>query len=93
MNRPYINPRAPVKEVNLDPLNIYRPASIADLITSGMYGATLEKALHHYFAGAQRGEVFAGVGIATLMWRADLAIAQLEARILRARLGELGVEA
>jgi hypothetical protein len=68
------------------------PADMADLISSGWSGAELERMLHAYFPRAQRGEVYTAVGVAIALLKADLALAELEARILRQQLVETGVE-
>ena len=66
---------------------------LAALLISGARGATLEKMLHERFPRAPRGVVFSGIGIAMTWHRGDLAVAQLEARILRHRLAEAGIRA
>jgi hypothetical protein len=64
------------------------PSDIADLLTSGWTGGELEKRLHAYFPNARRGDVYFAIGIAACLWKADLAIAELETRMLRDQIAD-----
>lgn len=65
----------------------------ADLLISGYRGGTLEKLLHESFAATPRGVVYTAIGIAMTWHQSSLALAQLEARLLRAKLAEAGIDA
>ena len=65
------------------PLIRFTPADMADCITSGLSGMTLVDALHHHFPSAARGDVYLAIGLAVALLQADLAIAQIENRLLR----------
>jgi hypothetical protein len=77
---------------NLNGPDRFTPADMADLIVSGWSGGELERRLWAYFPKARRGEVYIAISVAAALFKADLAIAELEAEILRRQLREAGQE-